>query len=638
MADLENVKILKVDVEAADAVKNIADLKENIKILKEALNDSSASFEDNQKVTEQLRANQAALRDAMYSTTGTMKDIAAAATGTSETYNGLVKRMADLKTQLRATDVSTTEGAAKFKELAGEINGINTRLKQMDALQGNYQRNVGMYTQKIANMGNAFKATAGAAGGMVNPIMGATTALKAMSATPIISILGLLVNIITKVVASMKQGEDQTAKMTDAMSGFQAIGDLVTKSLQAMGDMVAWVVKQFGKLASAIAGTNEQSEKRIAITQRELELAKSQRETTMANAEAERDIAELRAKAADKEQYTASQRLEFTKQAAELENGIAKRSYEDLKAQYEIIKAKNALRSSTADELKEEADAYAAMVRAETEYYNRIRTNNREQARLRKEEAADVKANVEEKKSALADWEAALAAGEKRSQEARKLLDEQQKEMDEWVQSQTDALVEEIDAYMEEQQRLDEFDKAMTEARIARAKEEAQQKMDAWMQAANVTSSILGSLADLYEADSKEGEKNAAKVKGLRIASATIDTISGAIAAYMNAQKTGLPPYISIPMGVASAAAVTAAGMANIAKIRSTDATGKSVASVSTAAPAPVLAVPEVRTLTTAQDMTRLNDMVSDQRVYILSSDLEADRKSTRAKVKESSY
>lgn len=639
MAETEKVKILSLDVDAKDAVKNIADLQANIKALKEALKQGNATFDENQKYTKLLRDNQAALRNAMYSTTGTMKEVTAAAQGTGQSYNALVRQMAELKTKLRAVDTSTEAGVAEFKTYANQINQINTRLKQMDALQGNYQRNVGMYTQKIANMGDAFQATAGAAGGMINPIKGATTAFKTLSATPVIGILGLLANIITKVIASMSKGEAETGKMTQAFAGFQAIGDLVTKGLQALGNAVAWVVDKMGKLIAAIAGANEQSEKRIALTERELELAASQRETTMRNAEDERDIAELRAKAADKEMYTASQRLEFTKQAADLENEIAKRSYEDLKTQYEIIKAKNALATSTTEELKEEADAYAAMVRAETEYYNRIRTNNREQARLRKEMAGESKAAAKEaKESNLADWEEALALGERRLEDARKLREQQQKEMDEWVQGETDAIVAEIEEYMEAQERLEAFEIALSEARKQRAKEEAEARISALQWAAGATSSILGSLADAYESNGKDNEKNAKKIKALRIAGATIDMLQGVVTAIAQAQSVG--PFAAPFVAAVNSAMVMSAGLANIAKIRATDATGKSSAGTTASAPAPspVLSVPQVRTITTADDLTRLNASLDEQRVYILSSDLEADRRGRRVKIQESSF
>lgn len=638
MAETEKVTILSLDIKQDGAVQSIKDLRDNISKLKKAINEGNMEWSESMKATALLRENQTALRNAMYATTGTMKDVTAAAQGTGQSYNALVAQMAKLKTQLRTIDTSTEAGVAQFKTYANQINDINTRLKQMDALQGNYQRNVGNYTQKIANMGNAFQATAGAASGMINPIKGATTAFKTLSATPVIGILGLLANIITKVIASMSKGEAETGKLTQAFAGFQAIGDLVTKGLQALGNAVAWVVDKMGKLIASIAGANEQQEKRIALTERELELAASQRETTMRNAEAERDIAELRAKAADKEMYTASQRLEFTKQAADLENEIAKRSYEDLKTQYEIIKAKNVLATSTTEELKEEADAYAAMVRAETEYYNRIRTNNREQARLRKEMAGESKAAAKEaEESNLADWKAALALGEKRAEDARKLREQQQKEMDEWVQGETDSIVAEIEEMMEAEERWNAFEEALAEERKKRAEEEAKARISAMQWAANATSSILGSLADMYETNGKDNEKNAKRIKGLRIAGATIDMLQGVVTAIAQAQSLG--PIAAPIVAAVNSAMVMSAGLANIAKIRATDATGKSTASAATAsAPAPVLQVPQVRTLTTQSDETRLNEMIDDVQVYILESDIEAHRKSNRAKVKESSF
>lgn len=640
MAETEKVRVLNLEINDTTAVKSIKELRENISALKKAINeaDEGTPFSEVQTATQQLREQQRALRDAMYSSTGTFQDVTAAAKGTGQSYNALVAQMANLKTQLRAVDTSTETGVAQFKTYAKQINDINTRLKQMDALQGNYQRNVGMYTQKIANMGNAFQATAGAASGMINPIKGATTAFQTLSATPVIGILGLLANIITKVIASMSKGEAETGKLTQAFAGFQAIGDLVTKGLQALGNAVAWVVDKMGKLIASIAGANEQQEKRIALTERELELAASQRETTMRNAEAERDIAELRAKAADKEMYTASQRLEFTKQAADLENEIAKRSYEDLKTQYEIIKAKNSLATSTTEELKEEADAYAAMVRAETEYYNRIRTNNREQARLRKEMAGESKAAAKEaEESNLADWKAALALGEKRAEDARKLREQQQKEMDEWVQGETDSIVAEIEEMMEAEERWNAFEEKLAEERKKRAEEEAKARISAMQWAANATSSILGSLADMYETNGKDNEKNAKRIKGLRIAGATIDMLQGVVTAIAQAQSVG--PFAAPFVAAVNSAMVMSAGLANIAKIRATDATGKSTTSAATAsAPAPVLQVPQVRTLTTQSDETRLNEMIDDVQVYILESDIEAHRKSNRARVRESSF
>ena len=146
----------------------------------------------------------------------------------------------------------------------------------------------------------------------------------------------------------------------------------------------------------------------------------------------------------------------------------------------------------------------------------------------------------------------------------------------------------------------------------------------------------------MYENDTDGAEKNAKKIKALRIASATIDTISGAIGAYMQAVKT-LPSPTGAIVGAIQAAAVTAAGMAQIAKIKNTNvSTSSASANVSTpavvSAPTLTTEVSNVRSLTSASEEDRLNQMASDQRVYILASDIEASQNQIKTQVSESSF
>ena len=159
---------------------------------------------------------------------------------------------------------------------------------------------------------------------------------------------------------------------------------------------------------------------------------------------------------------------------------------------------------------------------------------------------------------------------------------------------------------------------------------------------ASATSSILGSIADLYENDEKNAEANANKMKNLRIAAATIDTISGAIGAYMQAVES-IPPPAGQIVGAAQAAVVTASGLAQIAQIKNTKVSGSSSSGTPgipavASAPAMPPEVSNVRNLTSASEEDRLNQMASPQRVYILSSDIEASQKQIKTQVAESSF
>ena len=180
----------------------------------------------------------------------------------------------------------------------------------------------------------------------------------------------------------------------------------------------------------------------------------------------------------------------------------------------------------------------------------------------------------------------------------------------------------------------------------ASAKRRADIRREAAESAVDSVSSILDSLADIYEANSEGDEKAAQTAKNLRIASTIIDTISGATSAYMSTWKAyGEMPILAQTLAIVNAAAVMAAGMANVAKIRSTDVSGDSAPSSSSSsigatvsAPSIPTEVPQTRTLTSASEERRLNERGRDQRVYIVWSDIEAAGRKARVRDTETSF
>ena len=798
------VKEVILNVKTGQAVKNVGELRENIKQLKAALNDQDLSNPEGMKkyneLLGELKINQNALKDTMYATSASWDDITNAATGANiafnknnelvnmqgVSYNALVHEMADLKQAWRAT-TDEMERAA----LGERINSVNDQLKSMDASVGNYQRNVGNYIGAMDHLTASFGSMGKGAQSVIAPIKGVTTGLKTLSATPAIAILGLLANVLQKVIEGLKSSEENTNAMTAAMAPFAAIGDTVTKVLQGLGGVLAKVVQGFGKLTSAIFGTNEATKERLRLAKEEAALQQKERENIIANAEAEREVARLRAEAADKTKHSASERIALLEQAGEQERLIAERSVQAAKQQYEIIKSRNALTQSNAEDLKKEAEAYAAVVNAETAYYNKIREIN---AGITEARNAEAKAAADAAKAAK-DAAAAKIAAEK-EYIAKALADEVQaatnraeayrhgsveylaamrdvaaleydqmkRQMDEsdaeWQarrlaaarklaeaqQATTDALIEEGRLALENEmnalatgsmdqlakavelakynldnlhQAIDESDDAFLarrleaqqayqgalqaqydaeveegrqqyEQRLATLEENSLAYLDAevalkkyeldtlhqlegeseeafrtrqlqaekeyydakkaqvqsWMQTlsgmTSGVSSILGSIADAMEENTEMTEEEAKKAKNLRVASATIDMLQGAVTAYAGAQSLGVP--MGPIVGAINAAAVIAAGIANIAKIKATQVSANSSSSQTPTVPAQVNAptvspqVQQVRTLTSASEEDRLNRMADDHRVYILSSDLEADRDQRRVQVEETTF
>ena len=193
----EIVTILKVGTD--EAVQSVADLRDNVKQLKEALKEaekqsgSEEGWKEYQETLEALKINQAALKDAMYATQGTFEDLTASATGASTSYNSLVNKMAELKRQFRAT----TDEVERAK-LGTRINLLNSELKRLDELQGNFQRNVGNYQSAFKGLGDHIDAFRKGLGAATGGLRGMKDGAEALAKSPAIATFTILVSLVMK--------------------------------------------------------------------------------------------------------------------------------------------------------------------------------------------------------------------------------------------------------------------------------------------------------------------------------------------------------------------------------------------------------------------------------------------------------
>ena len=638
MAEMETITILRVGTD--EAVRSVNDLKQNIKDLKDNLADLEIGSQEYQDTLEELKVNQAALKDAMYATSTSMEDLTKAATGTGESYNALVHRMAALKEELRATDISTEAGAKRFRELAGQVNMVNDRLKQMDAMQGNYQRNVGNYNGAVDRLVNSFGAMGRGAASVIAPVRGVTTGLKAMSATPAVAIIGLLANVLMQVVGALKSSEEGMEGATAAMGIFGGVSDALTAIMQGVGQAVGWVSQQLVNLAEKMGLVTDRMKARQEISKEEIRIARMERQAIRDNADDEAAIADLRAKSVDRERYTVKERIAFLEEAGRREAAIADRNRKLAKAEYDLIVLRNAQTKSSAEDMKKEAEAYAKMIKADTDYANAIRRNTQEITTIRQQGARATTAAADETVAALAKVSDAMltktSPAIERMLATAKAAEAELKDINAELADDFAATVDEVQAI------LDEFTDADAAA-FKRQQDSIKGRITAMQGLVGATSDVLGSLADMYEADGEESEKSAQRAKSLRTASAIIDTISGAVAAYMNGVKSiPVPSWAGIALGASNAATVLAAGMAQVKQIKATKvgAGGGDSVAIPASVPAPTVTpqVTSVRNITSASEEDRLNRMASDQRVVLVTSDLEVKEHQQRVQVQESTF
>ena len=249
---IETVTILKVDT--GEAVQNVGDLKNNIKLLKEQLADTNRTFEENQKDIQELTKNQQALKTAMYGSTQSFEDITKAAATNGKSYNDLVKQMAALKAAARTIDISTAEGKRQFEEQAKAISEVNDQLKKMDALQGNFTRNVGNYKSVWDNLNDTLADAPPSLNGIKSGIQTIDNSMKIMTKNPLLGIIAIIAPLINKIADGLKDNEKATVALNKALKALEPVGQFFEALLDKIADALSWVVDKVLELAGKSDG------------------------------------------------------------------------------------------------------------------------------------------------------------------------------------------------------------------------------------------------------------------------------------------------------------------------------------------------------------------------------------------------
>ena len=589
----EDVVILKVGTD--EAIKSVGDLRNNIKELKKSLNetqiDSKEGWLKYQETLNELKVNQNALKDAMYATSGSLQDVADAATGASNSYNSLVHRMAALKEEWRATN-----DEARRNELGKQIAEINQELKNMDASVGNFQRNVGNYESGVSGLVAKFDDWGGILKQMP-PTLGATKesigkvgeTMQLVGKQPILGIIGLLAPIIIKITEALKDNETAMDGVKKVMELLQPIFNFLNGILEKIAQGFVILVEKIATLVGGSGWFNKVVSSVMGVGNAMLQYLLTPIRTIV---EAFKGLGNIM-----KDVFT-GQFGKIKEDATNAWEGI-KNAFSkgfSIKANFETGKelGEQIINGISSPENEKKAEETGEKVAEKVT--KPIKRNTRYIENIRNEEAT-----AEEKFT--------------------------QKMGEEWKKR----TAETIEANKIEREEAEKT----RQARIA--------TLDA---VASSTSTILNSIADMYEANGEADKKQAKKAKNLRVVAATIDMLQGAVTAFSSAQA--LPPPFGQIVGAANAAAVIAMGVANISKIKSSNvdsASGNENAmSVSASAPASVSApsietsMTSVRNVTSATEEDRLNRMASSQKVYILQSDIEAANNQSKVQVAESSF
>lgn len=575
---------VKVEIVTVDAATNLAELKAQISEAKKALNTLDLGSKEYQEQLKQVIEGQNLLRAAMNGTTADAEHLKDAIDAEGTSYNALVNQMANLKRAFRAT---TDE--AERADLGGRIKAINDQLKEMDAMKGDFQRNVGDYFNQVA--GPLKQAVADLPSGLAairQPMDDLGKSMALVSKQPILGIIGLLSPLLVNIATALKEDDNAMGAVKKMMDSLKPLTDffsgILSNIVDILGDLIVRVtdfVQNNGVIQKVINGV-----------------------AGVGNAILQFIVAPIKGVIAAikvfKEQGVKGLGDAGKAFVSEMKSGVA------FKSNYE-----------------------AGQVMASTILSG---------ARSRKKEIEDTGTAIGKELS-----KAMTVSFDKENRDWLKNQETFIKDLTDITGGYISEMEGEVQAYIDDVARMAEEEEFYNQAMAEDAEKAAERKKAAMEAYVSGVSNLMSSIADALESGDDANEASVKAAKNLRIAAATIDMISGAVTAFSVAQQLG--PIAGPIVGAINAAAVVAAGLANIAKIKATNVSKKSTPS--SAAPTPAQATVQAPALETATPTTvttgasterALNAAAQPQKVYILQSDIEAAGDTSKVQVAESSF
>jgi len=685
MAD--NVEILNID--ATESIKTIALLKAELKAFKGELDNAKVGSEQYNNALKNVNKVQDELKEATNASSLSLEEARTKIDTTDKSYNELSATMRELKKAFK----SATDETAKA-DISANVDKINDRLKELDASNGVFSRNVGNYAGGIKDAMDTF-------GGSVGNVSGAFGKLKmafnTIVAHPIMLLIAGVVMVIKTIVDAIKRNEEATMSLKESFSAFNPVLDLVKRGFEALGMVVVKVVdgimsavKWIGEaLSDSYADAAGKAEK---LAKAENDIIKRERVFAVERAKLEAEVSDLKAKAAEKDKYTNKERLAYLDEALKKEKKIANEEYAIAEEKFRIAKANSERSANDATTNEALAEAEANLYKARKANSDKTKELNAQRVEainaMKAEEKAATDAMKEENKRkqeaeiqhrkamfALYQQEKAdrerfyneLQAQDKKEQERQK--EERQKMYDDAMQlslgipqdiqdeatSETQAYFDKLNAEIQNginilnMNRLRSFRDVNAEIVKLRiedfaSEEEYKEKYKALqgekMAIASVylqhTESLMTAVSDIIENQGKNDRKSFENQKKVKTATAIVNTLSAGVSAMASV------PY---PASLIALATTVATGFANVAKIQSQkfdgggSTGGASTGATSSVSSQAIVSAPKVdNTLATVQTISTDTAKPQTNKVYILESDLQASGAKATTKESESTF
>ena len=380
MAEKEIILNVKVETNTEAAIKQIMELNTQIereknlqKEYNQWLKEGTVSWEmelSKQHVTEystKIRALRKEIQNNIKVESdlrGSLVQLRAALSNLTAEYDNLSKAERD---------------SAKGKELQDKINAVTKELKGAEEATGRFNRNVGNYENAIKSVFGNNQLVAGIQA-VRNGVIGVSKAFDLLKSHPVIAVISVITALFLKLANSAKNNEEQYVKLQQVLAPLKMAMDGITRVVESIVDVflsaaqaVTGLVGAFLDFIGVGDSINQNSKDYIELEKQKLDLANKERSDLVENAKLSMEASDLRAKSAQKDKYSAEERIQFLNEAIDKEKAMADNELEQAKQRLEIAK-KEAERTKNSKEVNDElAQAEANLYNVQKEYNTKTR-------------------------------------------------------------------------------------------------------------------------------------------------------------------------------------------------------------------------------------------------------------------------
>lgn len=444
--------LIEVEVNAGESAESLATIRSRMQRLKEetkSLRAEQKIINDVWRLSGELTNEQAKrlkeITEAEATNTAQLKELTAQekvytaqiqiATQNDRKFGDSIielgAQLAQLKQEYRSLSAAQRESDAG-KQMQKQIADLDAQVKQFDYSLGDHQRNVGNYTSAMLGLnGNVAKVAALFQGGLSNGIRTASTALKSFAKTLLTTPIGWIlagVAVVVKVFQQLREAfnrnDDASTALSVALSRLQPIVTFIREAFNGLATAVATVVGWATKAATAVLNLipayREAAKAAAEVVTAQDRLEDSRREFAVNEAKRDKEIAALRKKAMSDEKLTAKEREDIYKEIDELSRKNMENRKLLAEENYRIMQQQAKQEGDTSDAMKDRmAQAYADMIKAQTEYLTETTRIGSRQRQAREEQAKE----EEERRKA------AQQATQQAAQERKARLKTQQDEL-----------------------------------------------------------------------------------------------------------------------------------------------------------------------------------------------------------------